>query len=156
MEQAKQDLLKVIVFQLNQEEYALPVSYVGAIERIHPITRVPETSRFVKGVINLRGVIIPIIDLRMRFGMEETELTDENRMIIVNYKELEVGLIVDAASDVIDFPAEEIEPNPVVVGREAAGYIEGVIKLDERLLILLDLEKVLAAENAQLNVKTEG
>lgn len=146
---------KVIVFQLQNEEYALPVNQVGAIERVHRITRVPQTAGFVKGVINLRGVIIPIIDLRDRFGMEKRELTDESRIIIVNQNELEVGLIVDAASDVIDLPVEKIEPNPEVVGTVSADYIEGVVNMGERLLVLLNLEKVLVSEKAQLTGKKE-
>lgn len=146
---------KVIVFQLQEEEYALPVEHVGAIERIHPITRVPQTAVFVKGVINLRGVVIPIVDLRLRFGMKEKDLSDENRIIIVSANGLEVGLIVDAASDVIDIPAEHIEPNPEVVGTVAVDYIEGVIKIQERLIIMLNLEKILSSEK-KYSLKTEG
>lgn len=156
MEHSTGNQLKVIVFQLQNEEYALPVEYVGAIERIHPITRVPRAEKFVKGVINLRGVIIPIIDLRLRFGMKEMELTEKNRIIIVNKNGFEVGLIVDTASDVIDLEIEKIEPNPEVVGSEAADYIDGVIKIKNRLLILLDLKKILNSEQHIYAMKEEG
>ena len=156
MEHSIGNHLKVIVFQLHNEEYALPVEYIGAIERIHPITRVPRAEEFVKGVINLRGVIIPIIDLRLRFGMPEMELSEENRIIIVNKNGFEVGLIVDTASDVIDLEMDKMEPKPEVVGSVAANYIDGVIKVEDRLLILLDLEKILISEQHVQAMKEEG
>ncbi|WP_077358224.1 chemotaxis protein CheW [Virgibacillus halodenitrificans] len=137
---------KMIVFQLDNEEYAVSVQQVGLIERITPITRVPQTVDFVKGVINLRGVVTPIIDLRIRFGVSEAGFTDHSRIIIVNMDDKEVGLIVDAANDVVDIPEETIEPAPEVIGTVDIDYIEGVAKLEERLIILLDLEKVLSAE----------
>lgn len=137
---------KMIVFQLDNEEYAVSVQQVGLIERITPITRVPQTVDFVKGVINLRGVVTPIIDLRIRFGLSEAGFTDHSRIIIVNMDDKEVGLIVDAANDVVDIPEETIEPAPEVIGTVDIDYIEGVAKLEERLIILLDLEKVLSAE----------
>ncbi|WP_156855435.1 chemotaxis protein CheW [Oceanobacillus sp. AG] len=156
MEHSTGNYLKVIVFQLQDEEYALPVEYVSAIERIQPITRVPRAEEFVKGVINLRGVIIPIIDLRLRFGMAETELTEENRIIIVKKNGFEVGLIVDTASDVIDLALDEMEPNPEVVGSEAADYIDGVSKIEDRLLILLNLKKILISNQYTHAVTEEG
>ncbi|MCJ0931185.1 chemotaxis protein CheW [Virgibacillus halodenitrificans] len=137
---------KMIVFQLDNEEYAVSVQQVGLIERITPITRVPQTVDFVKGVINLRGVVTPIIDLRIRFGLSEAGFTDHSRIIIVNMDDKEVGLIVDAANDVVDIPEETIESAPEVIGTVDIDYIEGVAKLEERLIILLDLEKVLSAE----------
>lgn len=147
---------KVIVFELQKEEYALSVDHVGAIERIQPITRIPETANFVKGVINLRGVIIPIIDLRLRFGLPEAKLTDANRIIIVHFKDKEVGLIVDGANDVIDIPQDSIEAPPEVIDSVDVDYIDGVVKLDERLLVLLNLEKVLATDEKDMPFNMEG
>src|SRR5690625_268750 len=86
---------KVIVFQLKDEEYAVPVACVGSIERMQSITRVPQTAEFVRGVINLRGVVTPIIDLRVRFGMQPAEDSESTRIIIVYIDEVEVGLVVD-------------------------------------------------------------
>lgn len=134
---------KVIVFQLVDKEYGIPVNQVRYIEKIDHITRVPGTVPFVKGVINLRGVIIPIIDLRLRFGIEEVEYSDNTRVIIVAVDDKEVGLIVDAANDVIDIPSTSIEPAPEVVGTEEVAYIKGVAKMNRRLLILIDLQTVL-------------
>lgn len=138
--------VKVIVFRLRDEEYGVEVSQVKSIEKLEHITRVPRTPKFVKGVINLRGVVTPIIDLRNRFALEEAAYTDSTRVIIVAVGELEVGLIVDAANDVIDIPVDAIEPPPEVVGGVEAAYLRGVAKLEKRLLILLNLDKVLNTE----------
>ncbi len=135
--------LKVIVFQLKDEEYGVEVDKVRSIERMQHITRVPRTTEFVKGVINLRGVVTPIIDLRNRFGIEEIGTTESTRIIIVAVGTMEVGLIVDAANDVVDIPTELVEPPPQVVGGLEAEYLRGVAKMDKRLLILLNLDKVL-------------
>lgn len=138
--------LKVIVFQLKDEEYGIPVQQVQSIERLMHITRVPKVARFVKGVMNLRGVVTPIIDLRTRFGIEPIDYSESTRIIIVGVGEMEVGLIVDAANDVIDIPDGSIEPPPEVVGTVEVEYLNGVAKLEKRLLILLNLDKVLNSE----------
>lgn len=138
--------LKVIVFQLKDEEYGIPVQQVQSIERMMHITRVPKVAKFVKGVMNLRGVVTPIIDLRKRFGIEEVSYTESTRIIIVGVNDMEVGLIVDAANDVIDIPEGAIEPPPEVVGSVEVEYLKGVAKIDKRLLILLNLDKVLISD----------
>jgi purine-binding chemotaxis protein CheW len=135
--------IKVIIFQLADEEYGVPVQQVRSIEKVQHITRVPKTVEFVKGVINLRGLVTPIIDLRTRFGLEEQTHTDRTRVIIVSLEDMEVGLIVDAANDVIDIPIDVIEPPPEVVGVVEVNYLKGVAKVGNRLLILLNLDNVL-------------
>jgi purine-binding chemotaxis protein CheW len=135
--------LKIIVFQLKEKEYAIPVEQVRSIEKIQHITRVPGTASYIKGVINLRGVVTPIVDLRNRFGLDEADYLDHTRIIIAVLDELDIGLIVDAANDVIDISKDSIEPPPEIVSGTEAEYINGVVKLGKRLLILLDLEKVL-------------
>ena len=139
----EQEFMKVIVFQLADKEYAIPVSYVSGIEKLMHITRVPKTPRYVKGVINLRGVVTPIIDLRDRFGIVSTVNEETTRIIIIQLEDMEVGFVVDSANDVLDIQASTIEPQPEVVGSLEEEYISGVAKLDKRLLILLHLEKVL-------------
>lgn len=143
VEQEIMEEIKVIIFRLKNEEYGVDVNQVKSIERMERITRVPNTAPFVKGVINLRGVVIPIIDLRNRFGIEHLEYNDSTRIVIVNVDDVEVGLIVDAANDVIDIPVNSIEPPPKVVGGVESKYLRGVAKLSNRLLILLNLDKVL-------------
>ncbi|ETT85878.1 chemotaxis protein CheW [Viridibacillus sp. FSL R5-0477] len=135
--------LKVIVFQLADKEYAIPVSQVQGIEKTMHITRVPKTPRYVKGVINLRGVVTPIIDLRERFDLDTSSDNESTRIIIISLDEMEVGFIVDAANDVMDIPKESIEPQPEVVGSLEEEFISGVAKVGKRLLILLHLDKVL-------------
>ena len=136
--------LKVIVFKLGEEEYGIEVNKVQTIERMMPITRVPKTFSFVKGVINLRGVVIPVIDLRGRFGLPESEFSDQTRIIIVTANELEVGFIVDSANDVIDINSDIIDSPPDVVGGVKAKYLRGVARIsEERLLVMLNLSEVL-------------
>lgn len=134
---------KCIVFNLNDEEYIIPVSSIGSIERMLPITRVPSVPAFVKGVINLRGVVIPVIDVKERFFNEETEITDQTRIIIVQLNDMSVGLIVESANDVVDIVPEQIEDTPEVVGKTTNDYMKGVIQMDNHLYISLDLELVL-------------
>ncbi|WP_079480171.1 chemotaxis protein CheW [Halobacillus salinus] len=145
----EKSLVKVIVFQLQDEEYTIPVDRVGSIERMMPFTRVPRTATFVKGVINLRGVVTPIIDLRERFGLEAVENTEQTRIITVTINGMDVGLIVDAANDVLDIQEDSIEPPPEVVGTVEAEYIQGVVKLDQRLFILLNMSKVLSGDDVK-------
>ncbi|GGH59608.1 chemotaxis protein CheW [Paenibacillus silvae] len=136
--------LKVIVFRLGTEEYGIEVDKVETIERMMPITRVPKTLSFVKGVINLRGVVIPVIDLRGRFALPETEYTDQTRIVIVGVDDMQVGFIVDSANDVIDIKSSSIDTPPEVVGGVKARYLRGVAKLEDgRLLIMLNLNEVL-------------
>ncbi|MCQ6274116.1 chemotaxis protein CheW [Bacillus sp. V3B] len=144
--------IKLIVFQLNGKEYGISVHYVHGIEKVQHITRVPGTAPFVKGVINLRGVVTPIIDLRKRFGIEACEYTEATRVIIVVLDDIEVGLVVDAANDVIDITEDSIEPAPEMVGVEEDEYVKGVVKVDNRLLILIDLAMILDRKQ----IKVEG
>lgn len=135
--------VKVIVFQLADKEYAIPVSNVQGIEKLMHITRVPKTEKYVKGVINLRGVITPIIDLRERFELPTNDNADAARIIIITFDDKEVGFVVDSANDVMDIPVSAIEQQPEVVGTAEEAFISGVAKIENRLLILLHLEKVL-------------
>jgi len=136
--------LKVIVFSLADEQYGVEVEKVRTIERMQPLTRVPRTPDFVKGVINLRGVVVPVIDLRGRFSLPEAEYTDNSRIIIVAVKEMEVGMIVDSANDVVDVDSDAIEQPPEIVGGIRAKYLRGLAKLGEgKILVLLNLEEVL-------------
>ncbi|MFP3916208.1 chemotaxis protein CheW [Lysinibacillus telephonicus] len=143
MNALEQEYLKVIVFQLADKEYAIPVSNVQGIEKLMHITRVPKTAKYVKGVINLRGVVTPIIDLRERFNIPATDSEDTARIIIITLDEMEVGFVVDSANDVIDIPVSSIEQQPEVVGSHEEEFISGVAKIENRLLILLHLDKVL-------------
>ncbi|HZG58314.1 chemotaxis protein CheW [Paenibacillus sp.] len=135
---------KTIVFSLGSEEYGIEVEHVKTIERMMPMTRVPKTLPFVKGVVNLRGVVVPVIHLASRFGLPETEPTENSRIVMVHVGDLEVGFIVDAANDVIDVQPDRIEAPPEVVGGIRAKYLRGIAKVgDNRLLVMLNLSEVL-------------
>ncbi|HEY8528858.1 MAG TPA: chemotaxis protein CheW [Paenibacillaceae bacterium] len=135
---------KAIVFKLADESYGIEVDKVRTIERMSPVTRVPKTPPFVKGVINLRGNVVPVIDLRGRFGLPEVEPDANTRIVIVNVADMEVGFIVDSANDVIDLTEDMIEDPPEIVGGVKAKYLRGVAKLEDgRLLVLLNLSEVL-------------
>ncbi|MFE7061877.1 chemotaxis protein CheW [Sutcliffiella sp. NPDC057660] len=138
--------LKLIIFELNTEEYSIQVQQVRSIEKLLPITRVPNVPAHIKGVINLRGVITPIVDLRTRFDLPEKPYDERTRIIITVVGDLEVGFIVDAANDVLDISEESIEPAPEVVGSVETKYVQGVVKIDKRLFVLLDLHEVLQLE----------
>ncbi|SES79178.1 chemotaxis protein CheW [Anaerobranca gottschalkii] len=137
---------KFVIFRLDTEEYALDILKVQGIERMLPITRVPKTPKFVEGVCNLRGSIVPVVDLRQRFNLPEKEKDDNTRIIVVSLADVKVGLIVDSANDVITLKSEDIEPTPSVIDSIDTKFISGVGKLGERLIIILDLEKILNKE----------
>lgn len=140
------DEMKIVAFSLDGKEYALDVKNVVSIEKMERVTRVPHVPHYVKGVINLRGVITPIIDLRLRFNMEPAEYNQNTRIIIANWEEKEVGLIVDEANDVINIQEKDIKPQPDVIGNIQQNYISGVVKIGDRLLIVLKLENILKHE----------
>ncbi len=137
------ELLQLVTFRLGNEEFSLDILRVQEIIRHMELTRVPRTPDFVDGVINLRGRVIPVLDLRKRFGLASDERTNETRIIVVDVDNKTVGLKVDAVSEVLRLPADTVEPAPAIVTGAESDYIKGVGKLDGRLLILLDVEKIL-------------
>ena len=138
------DVLQLAGFTLGKEEFAVDILRIQEINRMVEITTVPKTPGFVEGVINLRGKVIPVIDLRKRFNLGVSEYTKDTRIVVVDVDGKVVGIVVDAVSEVLRLPASTIDPPPPIVAGIDSEYIEGVGKLENRLLILLDLEKVLA------------
>lgn len=134
------EVQKIVAFKLGNEEYGLDINHVLSIERIHQMTRVPNAVSFVKGVINLRGNITPIIDLCSRLNLGKTNYTESTRVIITKYGEVELGLIVDQTSEVLDVPPEAVEAFNSIHGD--ADYFGGVAKIGERLIILLKMEEL--------------
>ncbi len=135
--------MQLVTFNLGKEEFAVPILQIQEINRLVDITRVPKSPEFVEGVINLRGKVIPIIDLRKRFGLPQAELGKYARIVVVNMEGRMVGLIVDSVSEVLRLSEGAIEPPPPIVGGIDAEYIRGLGKIEGRLLILLDLGKIL-------------
>jgi len=124
-------------------EYGIPIIQVQEIINMTRPTRLPQAPDFVEGIINLRGNIIPIIDLKKRFSMGASEITSDTRSIVVEVDGQKVGIIVDEVSEVLRLANSEIEPPPAVIGGISAEYLTGVGKLGDRLLILLDMNKIL-------------
>lgn len=131
--------LQIVVFELDEERYGLDIATVYEIIRHQPITAVPQAPPFVEGVINLRGRIIPVVDLRQRFGMAQGSLTKASRIVVAEAAGTRVGLVVDGVSEVLMIPSGAIEPTPEVAAGHDVSYLRGIAKLGERLIILLDL-----------------
>lgn len=134
---------QVVVFRLMEQVYGVDINAVFEIIRMETITRIPRTPEFVEGVINLRGRIIPVIDLASRFGLGRNQQTQASRIIIVEVSGQTIGMIVDAVQEVLRFPAASIEPPPPVIHGVDAVYLRGIAVLEERLIILLDQNKIL-------------
>ncbi len=143
-----QEQIKCIVFRLAQEDFGVDVAQVRSIERVQAITFVPKAPSFVKGVINLRGSVIPVIDLRERLALAIAAETSDTRFIVVNVLHQDVAFIVDAANDVTDIDRTSLEPAPASFGSVDIAYLQGVAKLKDKLLILLNLENILAEHEA--------
>ena len=141
------DLLQLVIFQLGGEEFGVEIMQVQEIIRMPEITRIPQSPEYVEGVINLRGKIIVVISLDTRFGLNSKELDDDSRIIIVEVGDNVVGMVVDSVSEVLRLASSNVEPAPEIISTKIqADYLKGVGKLDDRLLILLDLERVLSDE----------
>jgi purine-binding chemotaxis protein CheW len=139
--------LQLVSFRLAQEEYGIEITRVQEIILIGEITRVPQTPAHIKGLINLRSTVIPIVDLRTRFGMLAGATTDESRIMVVNVRNKTVGIIVDAVSEVLRVARDQIAPPPPTVAGLGRDYLTGLAKLENRLLILLDLDRILGEED---------
>ena len=150
-DQAREEQL--VVFELASESYGVEISRVQEIDRMERVTAVPHAPMFVEGVINLRGRITPVVDLRSRFGLPKTEATPLTRVVVVKAANEEwVGLVVDAVSEVLRIQTSAIEPPSAMVTTTDSGFLRGIAKLDNRLIILLDLEHVLDKNFSALGV----
>jgi len=141
---SSEELLQLVSFKMGDEEFGVDILKVQEINRMMEITRVPNSPPYVEGVINLRGKVIPVVDLRRRLGMEAKAKDTHSRIIVMELSGRVVGFVVDAVSEVLRIPKSVTEAPPSVVAGASADYITAVGKLDNRLLTLLDLDKVLA------------
>jgi len=147
------EIRQLVCFRLGDENFGLDIYKVHDINRRVDITKIPKSPKFVEGVINLRGNIVPVIDLRKRFEMPKLEShTKENRIVVIENSGQVVGLAVDAVTEVLRIPVDAIEPTPDMVKSEVdSRYIEGITKLsDSRLLIVLDTDKIFSDEEKKL------
>jgi len=143
---------KYLTFALAQEEYGVPVLKVREIIKMMDVTGVPQVPRHIKGVINLRGKVIPVVDLRLKFGFEGQQTTDQTCIIVVEVdlagRHIMLGMVVDRVSEVLNVVAEEIEPTPDFGERLNTEYLQGVAKIKGKVKLLLDLDRVLGADTA--------
>lgn len=140
---------QIVTFKLGDEEYGVDIMKVQEIILMGELTQVPEVPDFIKGVINLRGNVIPIISLRKRFSLPEVPVNEETRIIVVNVGEKTMGVVVDAVNEVLRVNGDSVEDPPATIAGLGRTYLRGLIKLTERLLILLDLNQVLDLQKAE-------
>ncbi len=136
-------IIQLVTFKLGQEEYAVDIQYVQEIIRIQEITQVPDIPDFVEGIINLRGKIIPIIDLQKRFKLKKYNDSEKTRIVVVEQNEKIIGLTVNSVKEVLNISTDKIEPPPSTVAGIGKEYLKGIGNLENRLLILLDLNSIL-------------
>jgi len=139
--------MQLVSFKLAQEEYGIEITRVQEIILMGEITRVPQTPVYIKGLINLRSTVIPIIDLRLRFGLASQAATDDTRIMVINVRGKTMGIVVDAVSEVLRVSHDQIAPPPATVAGLGREYLTGLVKLENRLLILLDLDRILGEED---------
>jgi len=143
------DEIQLVVFELADESYGVEISRVQDINRMQEITEIPHSPESVVGVINLRGRVIPVVDLRTRFGMPGAEHTKSTRIVVVQMGEEPIGMIVDAVSQVLRIPTKVIEPPSPVLTSLDSRYLLGIAKLEDELVILLDLDYVLSKDEQE-------
>lgn len=139
-----------LVFSLGDEEYAIDILKVQEIRGYENVTRIANAPDFIKGVTNLRGVIVPIIDLRIKFHLERVEYAGQTVVIVVNVVDRVVGIVVDGVSDVMTLTPEQIKPAPEFGVTLSSDYLDGLGSLDDRMLVLVDIEKLLTSEEMAL------
>ncbi|KXZ40191.1 purine-binding chemotaxis protein CheW [Alkalithermobacter thermoalcaliphilus JW-YL-7 = DSM 7308] len=140
---------KYVIFKLNKEEYGVDIMTVKEVSEFKEATKVPNTPSFVEGIINIRGDVTPIINLKKRFNLKENE-NEASRIIVVNIKDKLVGFLVDDASQVVSIDENSIDPPPEIVSGVDKKYIQGIGKLGDKMIIILDLEKVLSEEEKEV------
>lgn len=143
------ELMQLVTFVVGSEEFAVPILTVQEINRMMQITRVPQSPPFVEGVINLRGKIIPVVDLRNRFGMESRERGSDTRIVVVEVSGRVIGFTVDRVNEVLRISPSIVEPAPAMVCGIDSDYVQGVGKLDDRLLILLSLPSLFGVDELE-------
>ena len=141
---------QLVIFELAKEFYGINIAVVESIIKMQAITQLPHTPPYMKGVTNLRGSVLPVIDLRTRFALEVKEDTRQTRIIIVTMGSIKVGVVVDGVSEVLRVSDDLIEPLPPMVNSVNSAFLKGIVRLENRLIILLDLGKILDLNEQQV------
>ncbi len=139
--------IQIVIFSIGKEFYGVPIEAVHEIVRVPEMTAVPDAPEFFEGVINLRGKIVPVVDLRARLRLPRAERTRSSRVLVTENGGRVIGLLVDAVSEVRKLPVEAVEQPPEMIAAVGIEYITGVAKVGERLIIFLDLKKILSVED---------
>jgi len=149
---------QLVIFELGAEHFGIDIASVEGINKMLDITKIPKAPGYMLGITNLRGSVLPVIDLQKRFGMVEQAQTNETRIVVANMDGVKIGMVVSAVSEVLTIDDDVVEPPPPMVSNINSEFIVGVAKIDKRLVILLDLAKVLTAdEKAQVtNMAVRG
>ncbi len=137
------EILQLVTFTLGNEEYAVDILKVQEINRMTEVAKVPNSPSYVEGVINLRGRVIPVVNLRSRFGLGEKEMDERSRIMIMDIQGLTIGVVVDAVSEVLRIPSNTVEPAPHMASDIGTEFIRGIAKLDDRLIILIDMDQII-------------
>jgi len=157
---AQGDTRKVLTFSLGGEVYGVDILRVKEIRGWSPVTRIPQTPPATLGVLNLRGLIVPIVDLRVRFGLKSAEFTPLTVIIVLSLRtengQREFGIVVDNVNDVVDIAADSVKPAPELGGGDTGEYIEGITSHDEQMLILLNAESLAANQNSIIGVADQA
>ncbi len=141
------EILQLVSFKIGPEEFGIDILQVQEINKVTSVTKIPNSPSFIEGVLNLRGRVIPIIDLRLRLNLEKIAHTSNTRIIVVNVRSRTVGFIVDAVSEVLRIPDSIIEEPPLLITGINTEFISSVVKMEDRILILIDLEKIISLDN---------
>ena len=144
-ENKQNDEVQVVAFKLRDEEYGVSILNVQEIRNMTDITRVPFAADFIKGVINLRGSVLPVIDLKKRLGLAETPYTENTRIVTVTMDELHVGMLVDAVTEVLTIGSKTVDTKKATNDRSGSRFLNGIGNVDGRLIIMLNLEEIIGA-----------
>ena len=137
---------QLVIFELGAENFGIDIASVEGIVKLQEITRIPQAPSYMEGITNLRGSVLPVIDLQKRFGMDLQDRTNETRIMVANVDGVKIGMVVSAVSEVLTIDDNVIEPPPPMVSNVNSEFITGVAKIDKRLVILLNLAQVLTVE----------
>ncbi len=142
------DISQIVSFRLANEEYGIDIMNVQEIILVGQVTEMPQVPGYLRGLINLRGHVIPIVDLRVRLGLEAAAATEHTRILVLNLNNKTVGVVVDAVDEVLPVDSVELEPTPAGVSKAGEEFVAGLLKFKEKLLILLNLERIVEEEAA--------